>query len=84
MRTTVTIDSDLASALKDLARKQRRPFKAVLNGVIRQGLAGPVASRTAFVVEPHAGGFLPAIDLRRLNQLADELEADDLVRESGR
>ena len=38
MRTTITIDDDLATALKALARNSGKTFKAVVNEVMRRGL----------------------------------------------
>jgi hypothetical protein len=38
MRTTLTIDDDVATALKDLARNSGKTFKAVVNEVMRRGL----------------------------------------------
>jgi hypothetical protein len=35
-------------------------------------------------VEPHAFGFKPGVDLDRLNQLVDELEAEEHARKLGR
>jgi hypothetical protein len=34
-------------------------------------------------VRPHAFGFKPGVDLDRLNQLADELEAEATARARG-
>lgn len=81
MRTTLTIDDDLAGLLKRRARKLGMPFKEVINRTIRAGLgeeARPrrrVAPRTI----PHSFGFRPGVDLDKLNQLADELEAEAYV-----
>lgn len=82
MRTTVTLDPDVAARLHDRARRTGEPFKVVLNDAIRRGLAGR-APAPPFVVEPHQGGFQPGVDLRRLNQLIDELEVDEFVDECG-
>ena len=37
-----------------------------------------------FKVEPHAFGFKPGIDTDRLNQLVDEMEADEAARKLAR
>lgn len=82
MRTTVTLDPDVAASLKELAHERRLPFKVALNTVLRQGLAAPASgARRArrFVVEPHDGDFRPGLDLGRLNQLADQLETEAFV-----
>ena len=79
MRTTLTIDDDLAGLLKRRARELDVPFKEVVNRTIRAGL-GATASVTerqpAPRTIPHSFGFRPGIDLDKLGQLADELEAE--------
>ena len=37
-----------------------------------------------YEVEPHAFGFKPGIDTDRLNQLVDEMEADESARKLAR
>jgi hypothetical protein len=39
MRTTLTLDPDVARLLREEAHRQRRPFKDVVNEAIRRGLA---------------------------------------------
>lgn len=39
MRTTLTLDPDVARALKRLARESERPFKEIVNEALRAGLA---------------------------------------------
>ena len=82
MRTTLTIDDDVATALKALAHSSGKTFKAVVNEVIRRGLMTgekPVPDREPFRVEPARRGFLPGIDPLKLNQLVDELEVDGFL-----
>jgi hypothetical protein len=38
MRTTLTLDDDVAARLKAAVKKQRRPFKAMVNEALRGGL----------------------------------------------
>ena len=79
MRTTLTIDDDIATALKTLSRHSGKSFKAVVNEVIRNGLTTgekPVPDREVFRVASAPRGFLPGIDPLKLNQLVDELEVD--------
>ncbi len=85
MRTTVTLEPDLAARLKDYAHRRRTSFKAALNTLLRRGLSAQeprAASRRRFAVEPHSGGFKPGIDPAKLNQLADQLETEDFIRET--
>jgi hypothetical protein len=83
VRTTLTLDDDLAEALDRLARREGRSFKHVVNETLRRGLvtgARPAESgRDAFAVQPEACGFLPGIDPLRLNQLVDQMEIDRFV-----
>jgi hypothetical protein len=77
MRTTVTLDSDVVRSLKDEAHRLNKPFKVVINEVIRRGLAP--ATRVAqkpYKLVPHKCKLAPGIDPRRsFNHLVDELEA---------
>ena len=76
MRTTLTIDDDLAGLLKRRSQELGIPFKDVVNRTLRAGLGEEAKQRQHPVpkVIPHAFGFRPDIDLNKLNQLADELE----------
>ena len=78
MRTTITLDDDLAGLLKERARELGVPFKEAVNRTIRAGLAEAVAARRGPATKtiPHSFGFRPGIDLDKLGQLADELEAE--------
>ncbi len=76
MRTTLTLDDDLAAALKEQARRADQPFKQVVNDTLRRGLSPASAeAKPDYVVRPHRSGFRPGVDPLRLNQLNDSLEA---------
>ena len=83
MRTTLTLDDDLAGLLKQRARELGIPFKEAVNRTIRQGL-GEATSRTrpAPKTIPHSFGFSPGVDLDKLGQLADDLEAEAFADEA--
>jgi hypothetical protein len=78
MRTTLTIDDDLAGLLKRRARELGVPFKEVVNRTLRAGLGEQAKPRRHLAPKTisHSFGFKPGIDLDKLNQLADELEAE--------
>jgi hypothetical protein len=78
MRTTLTIDDDLAGLLKRRARELGLPFKEVVNRALRAGLGEQAKPRRHDTPKniSHAFGFRPGIDLDKLNQLVDELEAE--------
>lgn len=78
MRTTLTLDDDLAAKLKDFARRKRLSFKDAINSILRRGLTAQDVSRRArepFRVHTFRSPLRPGIDPLKLNQLADELEA---------
>lgn len=85
MRTTLTLDDDLAGLLKERARELGVPFKEAVNQAIRAGLGQAASARrgTPPKTIPHAFGFNPGIDLDKLGQLADELEADAVAATTG-
>lgn len=78
MRTTLTLEDDLASLLKARAGQLGISFKQMVNRTLRSGLGAEMHPPQADVPKtiPHSFGFRPGIDLDKLNQLADELEAD--------
>jgi len=78
MRTTLTLDDDVAAKLRELAHRRKLTFREVVNAVLRRGLAAqePRGERSRpFRVETFSSAFRPGIDPLRLNQLNDELEA---------
>lgn len=86
MRTTLTIDPDVAARLDREMKRSGLGLKAVVNEALRVGLGmtdKPVEPRP-FRVEAHHFGFRPGIDLDRLNQLVDELEAEEVAKKLGR
>lgn len=78
MRTTVTLDDDLAAQLKDRAHARGVPFKTEINEAIRSGLEKS-REPTPYRVRTKRMGA-PKIDLTKANQLAGQLEDDELVR----
>jgi hypothetical protein len=81
MRTTLTIEPDVAQKLKRRMAQTNQSLKETVNNALRAGLAEtPPKSRTRhFRVEPHPSGFFPGIDRDRMNQLADQLEAEAVL-----
>ncbi len=79
MRTTLTLDDDLAGLLKARARQLGISFKEMVNRAVRSGLGSETErSRQDEIPKtiPHSFGFRPDIHLDKMNQLADELEAE--------
>ncbi len=77
MRTTLTLDDDLAGLLKPRARDLGVPFKEAVNRTLRAGLGEAAGSRAPPKVISHSFGVRQGVDLDKLGQLLDELEAED-------
>ena len=78
MRTTLTVDDDIADSLKEQARLQDKPFKQVVNDALRRGISPAVRETPApYRVVPIHSGFAPGVDPVKLNQLNDQLEAEE-------
>jgi Arc/MetJ family transcription regulator len=87
MRTTLTLDDDVAAKLKELARHKRLSFKEAVNAVLRRGLRAQEARRAAagpFQADVFDSPFRPGVDPLRLNQLADDLEVEETGARRGR
>lgn len=81
MRTTLTLDEDVAKILEDEVHRRRLPFKQVVNDAIRRGLA-PGMRRFAlstYRVHPHKTTLRSGIDAGAFNKLVDELEDEAVV-----
>jgi hypothetical protein len=86
MRTTLTLDPDVARLVKNEVHRLRKPFKQVVNDALRRGLA-PQPRRSPgrrHRVVPHAARLLSGLDPGRLNALADGLEDRALAAKLGK
>jgi hypothetical protein len=78
MRTTLTLDDDVATKLRELAHRRKLSFREVVNSVLRRGLVAQESRERPnhpFQVEAFRSAFRPGVDPLKLNQLSDELEA---------
>ncbi len=75
----MTLDDDIADSLKEQARLLNRPFKQVVNDMLRRGMSPSIRETPApeYRVVPHRSGLAPGVDPLKLNQLNDQLEAED-------
>jgi hypothetical protein len=81
MRTTLTLEPDVALKLKKRMAARNLTLKEAVNQALRAGLAADEApAHVRFKVEPHDFRFKAGIDLDKLNQLTDELEAEESSR----
>ncbi len=83
MRTTLTLDDDLARKLKQRALDSGRSFKEVVNEALRSGLEQSTGdpARRAYRLKPASmGKASPGFDLDRALNLAARLEDEELAR----
>jgi hypothetical protein len=81
MRTTVTLDPDLAAKLRALARERGVSFKEALNSTLRRGLAsGSGGSKQGYRLMSRRLGLRPGVDLEHALRLAGELEDAETIR----
>ncbi|MBI2247724.1 MAG: hypothetical protein HYY39_07980 [Armatimonadetes bacterium] len=76
MRTTLTLDDDVAAALKAEVRRAGRPFKAVVNELLRAALHLRRRRRAVppFTVRARSLGTRPGLDYDRTAELVEHLE----------
>ena len=87
MRTTLTLDSDVARLIEEEAHRQRKPIKQIVNAALRRGLLPPDLPREPYRVRPHRTSLGPShgvgpssgMPSQNLNELADRLEKQVLV-----
>jgi hypothetical protein len=86
VRTTVTLEDDLAEALRQRARERDVPFKRVLNEALRAGLAARTPAARRYRMKGRDLRVRPGVDLDKALRLAAELEDAEIVRklEQGR
>jgi hypothetical protein len=82
MRTTLSIDDDLAQSVEDLRARKNLSLRQAIDQLLRAGLqAIKKAPGTCSYTGPVFDSDLqPGIDPNRMNQLADELEIEEFVR----
>lgn len=87
MRTTLTLDDDLAGVLQKRVRQQGTSFKAAVNDLLRTGLMSEskdtTEPRKTFQVKASPLRLCPGIDPDRLNQLVDELACEEFLKKHG-
>jgi hypothetical protein len=77
MRTTVTLEDDVAAKLQALSRRSGRPFKEVINETLRRGLASAGAARRAAPFKVQArdlGARRPGLNFDSVADLLEQLE----------
>ena len=76
MRTTLTLDEDVAVRLREETRRRKTNFKETVNACLRRGLEAPADEELAapFTVESRRMGLRAGIDLDDVGGLLDLLD----------
>ena len=79
MRTTLTLDDDVAAKLKAEVRRGGKSFRETVNEVLRRGLVAKRAAQadTPFKVEARDLGLRPGISLDNIGDLLDLVEGPE-------
>jgi hypothetical protein len=80
MRTTVTLDADVAAKLKQTAHERGISFKEALNSNVRRGLESAGVEAQPYSVPTRKLGVRPGVNLDKAIQLAGELEDAEMTR----
>lgn len=77
MRTTLTLDDDVAAKLKAEARRSGRPFRDIVNDHLRLGLASKLtrsAGQRFAVAARDLGELRPGLSLDSVADLIEQVE----------
>jgi hypothetical protein len=79
VRTTLTLEDDVAARLRAEARRTGRPFKTLVNEALRAGLLQKrVSPKQQFTIESHNfGGLHPGVSLDNIGELLERIEGPD-------
>ena len=79
MRTTITLDEDVAAQLRRLMHERGITFKSAVNSTLRAGLGVSRETRD-YRLPTYAMGLRPGIDLDKALELDAALEDEEIVR----
>jgi hypothetical protein len=79
MRTTLTLDPDVAQLVDEAAHRARTSRKRVINDALRRELSEPLSRRKPYRLPAHEATLQPGYDLAGFNRLADELEDEAIL-----
>ncbi|MGA2592641.1 MAG: hypothetical protein ABSH32_22240 [Bryobacteraceae bacterium] len=81
MRTTLTLEPDVAQQIRRRMAQTKLPLKRVVNDALRAGLSpSQKETKVRYTVETYPCKFKAGIDPNKLNQLLDDLDAEEFVR----
>lgn len=79
MRTTLTLDEDVAQQVKRLMRERGTGFKETVNELLRRGLRSDAAPEP-YETPTFSLGVHPGINLDKANALLAEMDDEEFLR----
>jgi hypothetical protein len=82
MRTTLTLEPDVADRLESAVRASGKSRKTTVNEALRVGLglADSLGPPPPFRIRAFVDGLQPGIDPDKMNHLLDSLEDEETIR----
>jgi hypothetical protein len=80
VRTTITLEPDIAARLRRLSVERGQSFKTTVNEALRAGLDVGRGQWRPYEEVARALGVRPGIDLTKASELASELEDEATIR----
>lgn len=79
MRTTLTLDHDVAQRVKSVTRKSGRPLKQIINEALRVGLDQLTRPKPAkpYRTRPRNMGLREGIQLDNVQELLSQVDGED-------
>lgn len=75
MRTTLTLDEDIAAKLRQEMQRTGRPLKQIVNETLREGLSKPPQKKLPpFRVRTRRLGHFPGLDYDNIGVLLEQVE----------
>lgn len=79
MRTTINISDGILHELRELARERKRPFREILEDTLQRGLGATAVPHKRVELQTFRVGIKAAYQGTSMNQLYDQLEAEDTL-----
>ncbi|MFM8413434.1 MAG: type II toxin-antitoxin system VapB family antitoxin [Planctomycetota bacterium] len=78
MRTTLSIDDDVLDEARSLAERTKKPFRAIVNEALRQGLRilEEPALRKPYVTQPRPLALRPGLQIDNIQELLSLLDGE--------
>jgi len=74
VRTTLTLDDDIAKRLKQRSYQEKKPWKTLVNEILRLGLEERKRPVSHFAIKARDLGIKPGIDIDNVAELLEQID----------